>query len=57
MLSDPERLAELETDVDKLITLVLQQQKELDDIDDRQWKLLRLLGKKLGITSPRKRRD
>ncbi len=55
MLTPEERIAELEIDVDKLVQLVLQQQGEIDDVDSRQWKLLRLLGKRLGITD--KRRD
>lgn len=49
MLTDAERIVELETDVDKLISLVLQQQRTLEEIEDRQFKLLRLLGKRLGI--------
>lgn len=51
MLSDTERIVELETDVDKLISLVLQQQRTLEEIEDRQFKLLRLIGKRLGVHS------
>lgn len=49
MLSAEERLTEIETDVDKLISLCLQQQKQIEEMEDRQWKLLRLIGKRLGI--------
>lgn len=49
-MSDVERIAELELEVDKLIQLVLQQKRDIEDIDERQWKLMRLIGKKLGIS-------
>lgn len=49
MMTDAERIAALEEDVDKLVTTVLSQQKSIEDMDDRQWKLLRLIGKRLGI--------
>lgn len=54
-MTDVERIAELETEVDKLIQLVLQQQADIDDVDDRQWRLLRLIGKKLGVGRKAKR--
>jgi len=57
MLSPEERIAELEADVDKLITTLLQQQKQLEEMEDRQWKLLRLIGKRLGISASKRRAE
>lgn len=54
-MSAEERITELETEVDKLILLVLQQQQDIEDIDDRQFKLLRLIGRRLGLTQKKAR--
>ena len=50
MLTTEERIAELEVDVDKLVSLCLQQQRTIEEMEDRQWKLLRLIGKRLGLS-------
>lgn len=55
-MTDAERIAELETEVDKLIQIVMEQRATLDDLDDRQWKLVRLIGKRLGLTGKAKGR-
>lgn len=49
-MTDADRIASLEVDVDKLISHILQQQKSLEEMEDRQWKLLRLIGKRLGLS-------
>lgn len=48
MMTDVERIASLEEDVDKMLSTILQQQKSLEEMEDRQWRLLRLIGKRLG---------
>lgn len=48
-MAPEERIAELEVAMDRLLQQVLQHEKSLKDMDDRQWKLLRLIGKRLGI--------
>lgn len=53
MLSAEDRIHELEDDMDRVIALVIQQQKQIEEMEDRQWKLLRLIGKRLGINTGR----
>lgn len=52
-LTSEERLNELELQQEKLQEVVLQQQRTIEELEDRQWRLLRLIGKRLGIGAKR----